>query len=73
MSGGNGFGQDVEEGAGADGVEQDAAAVFVGFDAVVDACRGQQRFEAKGVFEALGDVDQDGFVTLEKGGVAFHF
>ena len=67
-----GFGKDVEECADAFAAEEDAAGVLVGFDGVFDARFGERGFEAQGLFEFAGDVDEIHFAIFEEVGVAAH-
>src|SRR5579875_2566616 len=66
------IGPDVEKSAHTKRLEDHAATVLVGFDAVIHAGGGEDGFEAEGVFEFFGDVDEGGVVTLKKGGILLH-
>ena len=68
---GDGFGPHVEKRTHALALKNDAAAVVVGFDPVIHARRGKDGFQAQGVFQAFGDVDQFRAAVAEVVGVTF--
>src|SRR6204780_3817509 len=56
---------DVEKRTHALGPEDDAAAVLIGLDQVLDPGRGQKLFQAQGLFEFLGHIEQGQLLVSE--------
>jgi hypothetical protein len=67
-----GLGPHVEKRPNARRGENDAAAVFVGFDDIIDTRGGQGGFERGGIREVFGDEDQLGLHAFEIVGIFFH-
>jgi hypothetical protein len=65
-------GPDVKERSNPFGLENEAAAIPVRFDPVIDSVFTQKFFHRERLLQLLGDVNQPGFASIEKAGFLSH-
>ena len=65
-------GQDVEKRAFAQGLKDEAAAVLLDFDGVIDARGGEQILELEGFAQFFGDENEVEFLIAEEFRLLFH-
>src|SRR5215467_1064349 len=62
----------IEERPDARADEENAAAVFIRLDTVVDPCRRKDRFEPQSVLQFPRNVDEDRLVAVKKRSILLH-